>query len=245
MDETDRILEREHKADLEREAQGRRLSRIALVVIAIAMAAAGASPARSEPSRSLKTLATPVADAMLTRAHLIRAEVDARYRPRQRAGLAVTEASPTGVIDSFTLFIGAAQDPRVVPSTDGIYYAICPVRATCPYPGRSSRSAVAFLPLRAALELTVRTFLESPADLVVVSLPTRRFVLLVVERDEFLESVDVQALRDALAARPRSAADRRLRRLVVELARPRLFVGSGIVMTPEGGETLVASSLIE
>ena len=73
----------------------------------------------------------------------------ARSRPRSppatfgREGpkLAVTEASSTGVIESFLLLTADFLGLRVVPADNGIHYAICPVRATCPYPGPRCGSA--------------------------------------------------------------------------------------------------------
>jgi hypothetical protein len=174
----------------------------------------------------------------LVRAERIRAEVDARYRG---TGLAVTEASSTAVIDSFTLIAGA--EPRVVPAANGIYFAICPLRATCPNPGRSARGPTAFLPRREALDLAVRTFLETPADVVAVSLPTRRFVLLVLERDDVSGSVDAFALRDALAAAPVTGSYPELRTIVDRLTRPHLFAPSALVPVSPTRDTLVASSL--
>jgi membrane-anchored mycosin MYCP len=174
----------------------------------------------------------------LVRAERIRAEVDARYRG---TGLAVTEASSTAVIDSFTLIAGA--EPRVVPAANGLYYAICPIHATCPYPGRSAREPTAFLPRREGLNLAVRTFLETPADVVAVSLPTRRFVLLILERDDVSGSVDAFALRDALAAAPVTGASPELRAIVDRLTRPHLFAPSALVPVSPTRDTLVASSL--
>ncbi len=180
----------------------------------------------------------------LTRALVIRAEVDARYRLVPGRKFAVTEASPTGVIDSFTLFASPLEMPRVVPADNGIYFAICPVRATCPYPGRRfARSPAAFMPRRAALELAVRTFLETSASLVVVSLPTSQFVLLVLERDDVMGEVDPYALRDALAGDPASAPGAGLRRIVDRLTLPRLFLPWGLVPISETRETLVAACL--
>jgi hypothetical protein len=54
------------------------------------------------------------------------------------------------------------------------------------------------VPRRVALELAVRTFLETSANLVVPSLPTRRFIVLVFERD----AIDAHALSVALAGYP-------------------------------------------
>jgi hypothetical protein len=156
--------------------------------------------------------------------------------------LAVTEVSSTNVIDSFTLFTGAAE-PRVVPAANGIYYAICPVGATCPYPGRAAKPPAAFLPRRAALELAVRTFLETSAEVVAVSLPTRRFVLLILERADVIDKVDVPALQAALGADPATAPTPLLRRVVDELTRPNLFVPSALAPVSVTRETLIASPL--
>ena len=76
-----------------------------------------------------------------------------------------------------------------MPADNGIHYAICPVRATCPYPGLAlARPASAFIPRRQALELALRTFLETSATVVSVSLPTPEYVFFLVERDELRES---------------------------------------------------------
>ncbi len=177
----------------------------------------------------------------LAHAREIRAEVDARYRRPHGPRLAVTEASPTDVIDSFTLFASPLEMPRVVPAENGIYFAICPVRATCPYPGRRfARSPAAVMPRREALELAVRTFLETSADLVVVSLPTARFVLLVLERDDVMGEGDAPALRAALLGDPASAPDARLRGIVDQMTLPRLFAPWALVPISETRETLFA-----
>jgi hypothetical protein len=174
----------------------------------------------------------------------IRADVYARYRSPHGPKLAGTEASATGLIDSFTLFANALEMPRIVSAANGIYFAICPVRATCPYPGRRfARSPGAFAPRRAALELAVRTFLETSADLVVVSLPTARFVLLVLERNDVMAEVDALALRDALLRDPTSAPDASLRRVVDRMSLPHLFLAWALAPVSETRETLVASCL--
>jgi hypothetical protein len=219
-----------------------------LCIIAVILTTAGTSSAgvRAGPSDPGLARLNPGYDSQrdaLAHAREIRAEVDARYRRPHGRGLAVTEASPTDVIDSFTLFASPLEEPRVVPAGDGIYYAICPARATCPYPGRSARPAASFLPRREALELAVRTFLETSADLVVVSLPTPRFVLLVLERDEVMAAVDGSALRDALSGDPAASPDLPLRRIVDHLTRPRLFLAWALVPISETRETLFASCL--
>jgi len=211
-----------------------------LVMLATATLAVGTAAALPAP---VSANLSPTQPEALAHAREIRAEVDARYRRPHGAKLAVTEASRTGVVDSFTLFGNPLEEPRVVPAANGIYYATCPVRATCPYPGRSARPATAFRPRRLALELALRTFLETSATVVVVSLPTPRFVLLIVERDELMAGVDTAALRNALSGDPAAAADSPLRRVVDQLTLPHLFLAWALAPVSDTGETLVASCL--
>ena len=152
----------------------------------------------------------------LAHARVIKAEVSARYVRQGGPRLAVTEASSTAVIDSYQLLTPDLQGLRVVPADNGIYYAICPVRATCPYPSsRTARAASAFAPRRQALELALRTFLETSATVAVVSLPTRDYVFFLVERDELAAAVDMTAAGHRVGWQPGSsprslrAADRR------------------------------------
>jgi hypothetical protein len=212
------------------------------ILVALATAALAVGAAAALPAPVSADLSPPQPDA-LAHAREIRAEVDARYRRPHGPKLAVTEASSTGVVDSFTLFGNALEEPRVVPADNGIYYAICPVGATCPYPGRSARPATAFLPRREALELALRTFLETSATVVVVSLPTPRFVLLIVERDDLLADVDAPALRDALSGDPAAATEPALRRVVDQLTLPHLFLAWALAPVSGTRETLVASCL--
>ena len=155
----------------------------------------------------------------------------------------MTEASPTGVIESFLLLSADLLELRVVPADNGIHYAICPVRATCPYPGpRWGRPASAFIPRRQALELALRTFLETSATVVSVSLPTPEYVFFLVERDE-LRGVDMAALAKALGGNPARSPAASLRRTVDEITRPRLFVPLGLEPTPSGRAALGAAPL--
>lgn len=170
----------------------------------------------------------------LAQAAQIRVEVDARY-----PGLRVTEASSTAVIDSLTLFGDGIEAPRIVPAGNGIYYAVCPNHATCPYPGRAARPAAAFAPRRVGLELAIRTFLETSADLVVVSLPAPRFIVLVFERDK----VDASALNEALARRPASERSPQVRSVVDAATLPFLFVPFALAPAPNGRDTLLAAPL--
>jgi hypothetical protein len=179
----------------------------------------------------------------LARARVIRADVDARYRLVPGRRLAVTEATTTGVVESLTLVSDLFELPRVVPAENGIYFAICSARATCPYPARSaSWPAAAFLPRRQALELAVRTFRETSAALVVVALPTAQPVWVVFERDDLLAEVDARAALDQLAA-DATVVDIPLRGIVDRLTRPRLFVPLAIVPVSLTRETLLAVSL--
>jgi hypothetical protein len=205
------------------EAEPMSRSRV-LVVLLAAFAVGPASSASGASNTSSDSLA---------RAATIRAEVDARY-----PGLRVTEASSTAVIDSVTLFT-AEPDPRVVPAENGIYFAVCPMRATCPYPGRAARPPSAFAPRRVALELAVRTFLETEADLVLVSLPTPRFVILVFERRE----LEASQISEDLDNDPRRQASLDLRNVVDSNTLPRLFAPFGLEPCPNGRETLLARSL--
>jgi hypothetical protein len=211
------------------------------ILVALATAALAVGTAAALPAPVSADLSPPQPEA-LAHAREIRAEIDARYRRPHGPRLAVTEASSTGVVDSFTLFGSPLEEPRVVPAENGIYYAICPVGATCPYPGRSARPATAFLPRREALELALRTFLETSATVVVVSLPTTRFVLLILERDKLMADVDTPALRDALSGDP-AAADPPLRRVVDQVTLHQLFLAWALAPVSGTRETLVASCL--
>ncbi len=155
---------------------------------------------------------------------MIRAEVDARYRLVPGRKLAVTEATSTAVVESFTLLTDPFEPLRVVPADNGIYFAICSARAKCPYPARSAAwPAVAFLPRRQALELALRTLLKTSVSLVVVALPTAQPVWVIFERDDLLANIDAPAVLDQLA-KPPAVIDRPLRDLVGQLTRPRLFL---------------------
>jgi len=201
-----------------------------LAIGALAAAAASASPVAStlEPSS-------------LARAQAIRAELDARYRVVRGRGLAVTEATATGVIESFTLLTPDLLETRLLPADNGIYYAICPVHARCPYPARRlARPAAELLPRRLALELALRTFLETSADVVAVSLPTPRFILFVVEREELEREVDLAAVAKALDRGPSRSLSSSLKVIVDRVTRPRVYVTLGLEPTPSGRDTLEA-----
>jgi hypothetical protein len=197
----------------------RRLARtLALVLATFVAGGVAAIPAQSSSSAP-----TPQEDA-LTHARVIRAEVTARYRQMPGRKLAVTEATSTGVVGSVTLISDWVEPWRVVPTDNGIYFAICSARAKCPYPARSAAWPVlAFMPRRQALELALRTVLETAVDLVVVALPTARPTWIVAERDDLLASVDAPVVLDRLASNP-ALADPLLRQIVDGLTRTRLFL---------------------
>lgn len=171
----------------------------------------------------------------LARAQTIRAEFDARSRALPGGGLAVTEASATGAVESFTLLSPDLLETRVLPADDGIFYAICPVRATCPYPARHLACPAADLgPRRLALELALRTFLETSTDLVAVSLPTPRFTAFIIERQELTSEVDLAALARALGGDPARALSLSLAAIVNHVTQPRVFLFMGLEPTPSG-----------
>ena len=190
------------------------------------------------------TLGTSGMPPTLVQAQKIRAQVNARYLTPGGPGLAVTEASSTGVVESFSLLTPGPEGLRVVPADGGIYFAICPRHARCPLLARgSARPAAAFLPRRQALELALRAFLETTANVVAVSLPTTRFVLFIVERGELEREVDMPTLIKRLAGNPTIAVDATLRRRVDQLTYPRIFIPLGLEATPTGADTMPAMPL--
>jgi hypothetical protein len=198
-------------------------------VVTAVMAASAVAGSSSLDPRALK------------QARTIKSDVSARYVRGPR--LAVPEASSTDVVESYVVLTPDLLGIRVVPADNGIYYAICPVRSTCPYPARP-RPASAFAPRREALELAVRTFLETSATLVAVSLPTPDyFVFFLVERDELAREIDIAALARVLSSNPARSPAASLRRIVDEITRPRLFVSLGLEPTPSGRFALGAAPL--
>ena len=157
----------------------------------------------------------------LARGQTIRAQMERAIPAGPGRKLVVTEASSMGVVDSLTLITDPLM-PRIVSADDGIYFAICSARARCPYPARSAAwPARTLLPRRLALELALRTFLETSVSLVVVALPTAEPVWVVFERDDLLASVDAPEMRDRLG--PLELADTELIDLVDQITRGRLF----------------------
>lgn len=219
-------------------SQGSRAKRKTLLALAAAAVAAGAAAAFPVPSPATVSMEREA----LARARVIGAEVDARYRRVSGRKLAVTEATTTGVVQSLTLVTDWLELPRIVPADSGIYFAICSAGATCPYPARSAAwRALAFLPRRQALELALRTFLETSATLVVVALPTAVPVWIVFERGDLLASIDAPSVLDQLAGDP-AIADTLMRDLVGRLTRSRLFLPLPILPPPD--DTIYAVRLL-
>ena len=205
--------------------------------LALATLAAGAVAALPAPASATTSALAPEA---LTHARVIRAETNVRYRLLPGRKLVVTEATTTGVVQSLTL-VTDWLEPRVVPADNGIYFAICSARASCPYPGRSAAwPAAAFLPRRQALELALRTFLETSVNLVVVALPTADPVWVVFEHDDLLANIDATAVLAQLTGNP-ALGDTELRDLVDRLTRPRLF--SPLPILPPPDATIYAAPL--
>jgi len=229
----------------QRSAASVRVTRLALaLVLGLSLLTLFAPVARAGntfPVESLRPVGPADVPHSLAQVRKIRAQINARNLGPRGSKLAVTEASSTGVIESFSLLTAGLDELRIVPADSGIYFAICPLRATCPNPARRfARPATAFLPRRQALELALRTFVETSANLVAVSLPTTRFVLFIVERENLEREVDMPALAARLARHPTLAADASLRESVDRLTCSRIFAPVGLEPTPTGRDTLTA-----
>lgn len=173
------------------------------------------------PAHSSATEPTLTPDA-LSGTQAIRAGVNALYRLVPGRELVVTAATSTGGASMLVLMTVDWLEWRIVPTGNGIFFDTCAARARCPYPVRRAAWPVAaFVPRRMALELALRTFLETSVSLVVVSLPTPHPVWVVFERDVLLADLDAPAVLDRLASSP-ATTDLSLRELVVRLTRPRL-----------------------
>jgi hypothetical protein len=198
-------------------------------VALLAVATVTAFPVQASPTTSA------LEPWSLARAQSIRTQLDARYRVLAGRGLAVIEATSTGVVDSFALLTPDLLEARFLPADNGIWYAICPVPATCPYPARRfARPAADLVSRRLALELALRTFLQTSADVVAVSLPTPRFIAFIVERKELANEVDIPALAKALSGDPTRTLSPSLQAAIDRVTRPRVFVFIGLEPAPNG-----------
>lgn len=237
------------RPSLQAMVNGTRVLRPALVLLTSVCAGllfplAGGAGRVADTSPAPSARPTALDPNTLPQARRIRSQVSARYRRAGARALVVTEASATGVLESFTLLTSALEAPRIVPAENGVYFALCPSGASCPYPARRfARPATDFLPRRQALELALRTFLETSSELVVVSLPTARFVLLVLERAELERVVDLRSLAGQLDGDPAQAPSASLRSVVDRITRPLLFLPFGIERTASGRDSLVAVPL--
>jgi hypothetical protein len=209
------------------------------LLLAFAVVAAGAAAAL--PARASESV-SELEPRSLVRAKAIGTHVNARYRRLPGRRLAVTEATSMGVVESVSLMRDPIEPLHVVPADNGIYFALCSVRAKCPYPARSAAwPAAAFRPRRQALELAVRVFSRTTADLVVVALPTRSPTWIVFERADFSAEAGAPLL-DQLAADP-AFADAGLRAIVDRLTQRRTFVPLELLPVGPGRETFVAVAL--
>lgn len=203
------------------------------VLRGMALAATVAAVAAGASATTARSGAAALEPQTLVRARLIGDQVTARYRRVPGRRLVVSETTSTGVVDSFTLVDDWVEPPRVVPATNGIYYAICPARAVCPYPARSaSWGRAALLPRRQAVELALRTFLETSADLVVVSLPSAEPTWLVFERTDVLASVDARSAQARLTS-DAAGTDAPSTELVRALTGERVFVPLPLLPPPD------------
>jgi hypothetical protein len=210
----------------------------ALLGLTGALAVIGVTAAVVSFPAAASATTTTLAPEALSRAALIRAETNARYRLLPGRRLVVTEATSTGVVGSLTLLTGPLDRWRIVAADNGIYFAICSSGARCPYPAKSAVWPVAAsLPRRQALELALQTFVTTSVSLVVVALPAAEPVWLVFERDDLLSSVDARALLDELT-RPRAVADADL---IGRLTLPRLYRPLPILPPPR--DTFYAAPL--
>jgi hypothetical protein len=213
-------------------------ARYGMLIIALAAAASLTSVATAVPAPTTQpssgttpahsSAISPALTPALSHAQEIRAEVTARYRPLPGRRLVVTAATSTGGASTLALVTSDGLEGRIVPTDNGIHFDTCSLRAICPYPARwAAWRVAAFMPRRQALELALRTFMETTASLVVVALPTAQPVWAVFERDDLLAHVDAPDLLDRLASSP-AVDDRPVRKLVGELTRPRLVAPAAL-----------------
>jgi len=158
----------------------------------------------------------------LQRAREIAREVETRHHPAAGTRSVVTDVSLTLVVASVELGASGSQPARSIPADNGVHFAVCPVgTAMCAAPGRGVSRRASSAAGRVGLELALRTFLETPATLVVVSLPRagRRPTALVFERS-FLRGIDADSLLRQLGedATAGDRLDRAARRHLVALA---------------------------
>jgi hypothetical protein len=210
-----------------------------LLVSAAAAAMVAAALGIGGPAQASST-SSALEPPALARAEAIRAEMNTRYRLLAGPGLAVTEATSTGVVESFVLLTPDLLETRIVPADNGIHFAICPRHANCPSPSpRVAVPAADLRPRRMALELALRTFLETSAEVVAVSLPTPRFTLFIVERNELAREVDLPSFSQALRADLLVPLAASLEEAIDRVTRPRVVVFAGLEPTSSGKDLWV------
>ena len=183
-----------------------------------AVCSAGAAPSGTE--------ATP---ARLVHASAIRADLNVKLERLPRKPLTVSAPTTTDVVESFVLLSGDLLESHYVPADRGLWYEICGVGAPCISPApRYARAAADLLPRRLALELALRTFIETDAEVVAVSLPTTRLIAVVFVRAELERELDFLGLSRALSRAPLLDPPASLQRATDELTRPRTFLFLGI-----------------
>jgi hypothetical protein len=206
------------------------LSMIAAVLAAIGfLAAASLSHAASPTNEDLQ--------ARLSRVQAIRADAHARVALIPGAQLRLAAPRATDEIESFVLLSEDLLGQHFVSAGSGVWYSICARRGPCVAPApRLTRPAGDHAARRLALELAVRTFLETDAPVVAVSLPTPRIVVVVLVRNELAHEDDLEALASLLRRQPLHATPTAgLRDLVERLTRPRTYLYLGLEKSPSGG----------
>ena len=189
---------------------------------------------------SLSHAAPPTSEGVsvrLERAQAIRTDVGARMQRLPGAQLRLGAPATTDEIEAFMLLSEDLLGQRFVAAGNGMWYSICARRGPCVAPARRlTRPAADHVARRLALELAVRTFLETDAPVVAVSLPTSRVVVVVLVRDELAREAELDSLASRLRRQPlHIAPSARLSDLVDTLTRPRTYLYLGVETGPNGG----------
>ena len=189
---------------------------------------------------SLSHAAPPTSESVsvrLERAETIRADAHARLHLLPGAQLRLAAPTTMDEIESFMLLSEDLLGQHFVAAANGVWYSICARRGPCVAPARRlTRPAADHVARRLALELAVRTFLETDASVVAVSLPTPRVVVVVLVREELARGADLDSLASMLRRQPvHVAPSAGLRDLVDTLTRPRTYLYVGLESGPNGG----------
>ena len=180
----------------------------------------------------------------VTTATGIAREVERRYRLPDGRALRVAEVTSTLPVASIEV-VARDAGQRSIATDNGIFFELCG-RGTvshCALQRRGGTGASALLARSQALELALRTFRDTRAAVVVVSLPqsATREAWLVFERAS-LRAVDTPVLlRHLHAGEP--GASLSLARRVDSLTLGRLFTPAGLVSHSETTDSVVAVPL--